>query len=53
MNEQITEADIEQLCKENPVANEQLRRIVAERQKKELIDIIVAEGIGEKLNQAE
>jgi len=36
MNEQITDVDIEKLCKENPLANEQLRRIVAERQRDEL-----------------
>ena len=36
MNEQITEADIEKLCKENPLVSEQLRRIVAERQRDEL-----------------
>ena len=36
MNEQITEEDIEKLCKENPLASEQLRRIVAERQRDEL-----------------
>jgi len=36
MNEQITEADIEKLCQENPLASEQLRRIVAERQRDEL-----------------
>ena len=45
MNEQITEADIEQLCKENPVASEQLRRIVAKRQKQELIKIITEAGL--------
>ena len=45
MNEQITEEDIEQLCKENPLANEQLRRIVAERQKQELIKIITESGL--------
>jgi hypothetical protein len=36
MNEQITETDIEKLCQENPLASEQLRRIVAERQRDEL-----------------
>jgi len=36
VNEQITEADIEKLCQENPLASEQLRRIVAERQRDEL-----------------
>jgi len=37
MENQITEADLEMLCKENPLANEQLRRIVAERQRTELL----------------
>jgi hypothetical protein len=37
MDEKITDRDLEALCKENPLANEQLRRIVAERQKNELI----------------
>ena len=36
MEKGITQDDIEQLCKENPVANEQLRRIMAERQVREL-----------------
>tara|TARA_B100000749_G_C18145948_1_gene349753 strand:- start:218 stop:379 length:162 start_codon:yes stop_codon:yes gene_type:complete len=45
MNEQITDADIEQLCNENPVASEQLRRIIAERQKQELIKIITESGL--------
>ena len=36
MEEGITSEDIEQLCKENHVANEQLRRIRAERQVREL-----------------
>ena len=36
MNEQITDEDIAKLCAENPLANEQLRRIVAERQRDEL-----------------
>ena len=31
MDDKITDADIEQLCKENALANEQLRRIRAER----------------------
>tara|TARA_R100000656_G_C3956629_1_gene129278 strand:+ start:2612 stop:2761 length:150 start_codon:yes stop_codon:yes gene_type:complete len=35
MEEKITDADIEQLCRENPLANEQLRRIRAERMVKE------------------
>mgnify|MGYP001189410666 CR=1 FL=1 len=35
MEEGITQDDIEQLCRENPMANEQLRRIRAERMLKE------------------
>ncbi len=37
MNTQITDRDIEILCATNPLASEQLRRIVAERQNAELI----------------
>jgi chromosome segregation and condensation protein ScpB len=40
MDSQITEVDLEMLCKENPLANEQLRRIVAERQRAELLEEI-------------
>ena len=36
MEDKITDADIAKLCAENPLANEQLRRIVAERQRDEL-----------------
>ena len=36
MNEKITDEDIAKLCAENPLASEQLRRIVAERQRDEL-----------------
>lgn len=40
MNTNITDKDIEDLCQANPMANEQLRRIVAERQKAELLEEI-------------
>ena len=36
MNEQITDADIQTLQASNPLAAEQLRRIMAERQRDEL-----------------
>ena len=36
MDQRIIEKDIEALCAINPMASEQLRRIVAERQKAEL-----------------
>jgi DNA-binding transcriptional MerR regulator len=36
MNEGITQADIQMLIAENPLAAEQLRRIMAERQRQEL-----------------
>tara|TARA_B100000745_G_C20067723_1_gene364434 strand:- start:212 stop:361 length:150 start_codon:yes stop_codon:yes gene_type:complete len=36
MEDKITDADIEQLCRENVLANEQLRRIRAERMVKEV-----------------
>jgi hypothetical protein len=35
-NSQITEADLQMLLAQNPMAAEQLRRIVAERQRQEL-----------------
>ena len=38
MNSQITDKDIEVLCATNPLANEQLRRIMAERQRAEVIE---------------
>ena len=36
MEDKITDADIAKLCAENPLANEQLRRIVGERLRDEL-----------------
>ena len=36
MEDKITDEDIAKLCTENPLASEQLRRIVAERQRDEL-----------------
>lgn len=33
----ITDADLQQLLAESPLANEQMRRIVAEREKAELL----------------
>ena len=36
MNEGITQEDIQMLVAENPLAAEQLRRIMAERQRQEL-----------------
>ena len=36
MEDKITDEDIAKLCAENPLASEQLRRIVAERQRDEL-----------------
>jgi len=36
METKITDADIERLCRENPLASEQLRRIISERQTLEL-----------------
>jgi hypothetical protein len=36
MNEGITQEDLQMLIAENPLAAEQLRRIVAERQRQEL-----------------
>ena len=36
MNEQITDADIQAVLALNPMAAEQLRRIMAERQREEL-----------------
>jgi hypothetical protein len=41
----IIQIDIERLCQENPVASEQLRRIVAEREAQELKDFIVNNGL--------
>ena len=41
----IIQIDIERLCQENPVASEQLRRIVAEREARELKDFIVNNGL--------
>ena len=38
MNSQITDKDIEVLCATNPLASEQLRRIMAERQRAEVIE---------------
>jgi hypothetical protein len=36
MTEQITDADLQTLLRENPLAAEQLRRIMAERHREEL-----------------
>jgi len=36
MNQQITDADLQQLLSANPLASEQLRRIIAERNRAEL-----------------
>ena len=41
----IIQIDIERLCQENPVASEQLRRIVAERETEELKDFIENNGL--------
>ena len=58
MNEGITQADIQMLVAENPLAAEQLRRIVAERQRQELqaeLDELkaTAEHLGVSSNGAE
>ena len=37
MNEQITDADLQNLLQLNPLAAEQMRRIIAERNRAELI----------------
>ena len=37
MNEQITDADLQNLLQLNPLAAEQMRRIIAERNKLELL----------------
>ena len=37
MNEQITDADLQNLLQQNPLAAEQMRRIIAERNKAELM----------------
>jgi len=42
MQEKITDGDIEILCAANPMASEQLRRIVAERQRAELLADVAA-----------
>ena len=41
----IIQVDIERLCQENPVASEQLRRIVAEREAQELKTFIENNGL--------
>ena len=41
----IIQIDIERLCQENPVASEQLRRIVAERDTQELKTFIENNGL--------
>ena len=41
----IIQIDIERLCQENPVASEQLRRIVAEREAQELKTFIENNGL--------
>jgi len=58
MNEGITQEDIQMLVAENPLAAEQLRRIVAERQRQELqseLDDLkaTAESLGISPNGAE
>ena len=58
MNEGITQEDIQMLVAENPLAAEQLRRIVAERQRQELraeLDELkaTAEHLGVSSNGAE
>ena len=47
MNPEITDADLQTLLRENPLAAEQLRRIIAERQREELH--IIAERQREEL----
>ena len=37
MNEQITDGDLQNLLQQNPLAAEQMRRIIAERNRAELI----------------
>ena len=37
MNEQITDADLQNLLQQNPLAAEQMRRIIAERNRAELL----------------
>ena len=37
MNEQITDGDLQNLLQQNPLAAEQMRRIIAERNKAELM----------------
>ena len=37
MNEQITDADLQNLLQQNPLAGEQMRRIIAERNRAELL----------------
>ena len=41
----IIQIDIERLCQENPVASEQLRRIVAERESQDFKDFIENNGL--------
>mgnify|MGYP005813860705 CR=1 FL=1 len=58
MNEGITQEDIQTLVAENPLAAEQLRRIMAERQRQELqaeLDDLkaTAESLGVSSNGAE
>ena len=58
MNEGITQEDIQALVAENPLAAEQLRRIMAERQRQELqaeLDELkaTAESLGVSSNGAE
>ena len=43
MNTQITDADLQTMLRENPLASEQLRRIVAERQRDELLSQIAGQ----------
>ena len=58
MNTQITDADLQAMLRENPLAAEQLRRIMAERQRQELqseLDELkaTAESLGISPNGAE
>ena len=43
MNPEITDADLQTLLRENPLAAEQLRRIIAERQREELLAQIASQ----------
>ena len=43
MNHEITDSDLQTLLRENPLAAEQLRRIMAERQREELLAQIASQ----------